>query len=212
MLLTEVFKSLQGEGPSAGRPATFVRTFGCNLKCAMCDSTYSWQGAPPEQVSVEQLLQRVKEQGTDLVVVTGGEPLLQSDIVRFLTLLSRDFEVEVETNGTIGLPFDTGVTRWIISPKLWCFDRYKPIHWKDWKSAPNTFLKFVVSQEDEVLRALEKVSEYKFPRERVFLMPLGATRAEYLSNAPRVWEWCVKYGVRFSPRLHIAIFDTKRGV
>jgi len=73
--VSEIFRSIQGESTRAGLPCTFVRLAGCNLRCTWCDTTYAWEGG--EQMSVEQVLSRVKELGRGRVEVTGGEPLAQ---------------------------------------------------------------------------------------------------------------------------------------
>jgi 7-carboxy-7-deazaguanine synthase len=98
MVVTEIFKSIQGESTFAGLPCVFVRLTGCNLRCHWCDTAYAFQGG--QKVSVEEVLERVRQLGGELVELTGGEPLLQEDVCPLTErLLAEGFRVLVETSG-----------------------------------------------------------------------------------------------------------------
>jgi 7-carboxy-7-deazaguanine synthase len=110
MFITEIFKSVQGEGTRAGLPCVFVRLTGCNLRCTWCDTTYAFHGG--KQMTVNDVLTRVDElcgRSVDqpgatatvpLVELTGGEPLLQEEIYPLAeTLVSRAYTVMIETSG-----------------------------------------------------------------------------------------------------------------
>jgi 7-carboxy-7-deazaguanine synthase len=110
MFITEIFKSVQGEGTRAGLPCVFVRLTGCNLRCTWCDTAYAFHGG--QKMSVEEVLARVDElcgrtsgqpgnqAAVPLVELTGGEPLLQEEIYLLSeTLVSRGFTVMIETSG-----------------------------------------------------------------------------------------------------------------
>jgi 7-carboxy-7-deazaguanine synthase len=110
MILTEVFKSIQGEGTRAGLPCIFVRLTGCNLRCTWCDTAYAFHGGL--KMTVEEVLARVDELsgrsgGPDsqsstipLVELTGGEPLLQEEIYPLTEgLLANGYTVMIETSG-----------------------------------------------------------------------------------------------------------------
>jgi 7-carboxy-7-deazaguanine synthase len=79
----EIFASLQGEGPSAGRPCTFVRLSRCNLACNWCDTAYTWRftefDRKANQIALDEadVAARIMALGQDRLVITGGEPLLQ---------------------------------------------------------------------------------------------------------------------------------------
>ncbi len=96
--ITEIFHSIQGESTFAGRPSVFVRLTGCDLRCAWCDSAYTFTGG--EWHTVDALLERVLAYGTPLVCVTGGEPLLQPDVHPLMTRLAdAGLTVTLETGG-----------------------------------------------------------------------------------------------------------------
>lgn len=109
--INEIFYSLQGEGRNTGRAAIFVRFSGCNLKCPFCDTDFS----DFEQLSDEQILERVKVFPSHFVVLTGGEPSLQVDS-RFVDLFhANGYELAMETNGTH--PIVAGIDWVTCSPK-----------------------------------------------------------------------------------------------
>ena len=108
MFVTEIFKSIQGEGTRAGLPCIFVRLTGCNLRCTWCDTAYAFHGG--KKMSVEEVLARVDELAgrncneirarVPLVELTGGEPLLQQEIYPLADkLLAAGYAVCVETSG-----------------------------------------------------------------------------------------------------------------
>jgi len=109
----EKFVSIDGEGPSAGEIATFVRFEGCDLRCSWCDTTYSWDGSvEPELLSAAEIRQFAKEAGAYNVTLTGGEPLIQEKIEELIScLLEEDddgdsFAVRIETHGGVDItPF-----------------------------------------------------------------------------------------------------------
>lgn len=113
--LAEIFYSIQGEGTWTGTPAVFVRLAGCNLSCRFCDTDY----AIKEFAAIDQIVRRVREAGGDcpMVVLTGGEPLAQSETLALIDALRNDGRrVHIESNGTIftELPADV----WLcVSPK-----------------------------------------------------------------------------------------------
>jgi 7-carboxy-7-deazaguanine synthase len=118
----EIFKTLQGEGAHAGRPAVFCRFSGCNLACTFCDTDYTgidgtdggrYETANRLIAAIERVWQGPLARR--FVVLTGGEPLLQVDTVLVDLLHERGFEVAVETNGTLDVP--QGIDWICVSPK-----------------------------------------------------------------------------------------------
>jgi 7-carboxy-7-deazaguanine synthase len=110
MVITEIFKSIQGEGTRAGLPCIFVRLTGCNLRCTWCDTAYAFHGG--KKMSVEEVFARVDEltgrreempgsqASVPLVELTGGEPLLQTEIYPLAEkLVAAKYAVMIETSG-----------------------------------------------------------------------------------------------------------------
>jgi 7-carboxy-7-deazaguanine synthase len=102
MRVTEIFYSIQGESSHAGRPCVFVRLTGCNLRCRWCDSEYTFTGG--ERMSLDEVMERVRGYGCNLVEITGGEPLAQSEAFELITrLCDENYEVLIETSGSIDI-------------------------------------------------------------------------------------------------------------
>ena len=101
MRISEIFRSIQGEGRSQGLITTFVRLSGCNLNCSWCDTPYAREGG--KEVPAGDIFQAVEFSSCSRVCITGGEPLVQRDEVGSLVkqLDEAGYEVEIETNGTI---------------------------------------------------------------------------------------------------------------
>ena len=98
MKVNEIFYSIQGESSFMGWPCVFVRLTGCNLRCSYCDSEYAFYEG--KEMSIPEVLQAVAEYQARLILVTGGEPLLQKTVHDlFRELLNRDYTVCVETGG-----------------------------------------------------------------------------------------------------------------
>jgi 7-carboxy-7-deazaguanine synthase len=104
MVVTEIFRSIQGESSHAGRPCIFVRLTGCNLRCRWCDTAYAFYGG--RRVTLDQVLEEVRELSGGngsrirLVELTGGEPLLQPETVPLAErLVAEGYEVMIETSG-----------------------------------------------------------------------------------------------------------------
>ncbi len=118
--IIDVWNTIQGEGPLAGMPATFVRLAGCNLQCPLCDTDYTTDRYP---VSVKALVDRIEENHAPgrLIVLTGGEPFRQRIDPFVNVLLYRKFIVQIETNGTLftceGLNWDNLNLHVVCSPK-----------------------------------------------------------------------------------------------
>src|SRR5262249_39078045 len=96
MRLYEIYTSIQGETHYAGLPCTLVRFAACDLRCGFCDTEYAFTGG--QEVSLDSIVRDVEARGVPLVLLTGGEPLLQRDLPELCAaLLARRFEVMIET-------------------------------------------------------------------------------------------------------------------
>lgn len=216
----EIFYSIQGEGASIGTPSIFVRLFGCNLSCKWCDTDYTWNDAK-NVVTIDQneLVREIKNYPAQHLVITGGEPLLQQD--KILSLLNDlpGYTVEIETNGSVmpGSELLIRVQQWNVSPKLKhsgndvgkAFNKEAlfaiALH-------QNAWFKFVVASEDDISEVLDVAKSCKIPRSRIILMPEATTQEELIAKRPQLIEWCLKYNLRFSDRLHISVWGCKKGV
>ena len=107
MKINEIFCSLNGESARAGKRTVFVRTFGCNLRCSYCDTMYAVEGNDYTDMTIEGIKEKVDSFHCNRVTLTGGEPMIQKDMMDLIYLLDGDcdrlYELEVETNGAVDL-------------------------------------------------------------------------------------------------------------
>jgi 7-carboxy-7-deazaguanine synthase len=228
MYITEIFKSIQGEGTRAGLPCIFVRLTGCNLRCSWCDTAYAFHGG--QRMTVEDVLERVEvlnrrpdgaPTGVPLVELTGGEPLLQQDTCELAEhLLAAGYTVMVETSGErfIGvLPKD--VIR-IVDIK--CPDSGEPGSF-DMRNLPE------LNEKDEVKFVISSRRDYEFARDfsrqhhleehiyAVLFSPVHEDpKGQWQGLEPRqLVEWMLEDGVgaRLGLQLHKIVWDpAMRGV
>ena len=229
MLIAEIFHSLQGEGELTGVPSVFVRTSGCNLRCNWCDTPYaSWQ---PEgaQMSVAEIVAEVKKHPARHVVLTGGEPMVATEIRELAAELKKlGYHLTIETAATIA-PDGIACDLASLSPKLknsapdgrlsavWR-EKHEALRWQPevvraWLDHYGYQLKFVVTQVadvDEIERMLAQLGG-GIPKAKVLLMPEGTTVEALRAKAGWLGELCKVRGYRYAPRLHIELYGNKRG-
>ncbi len=214
--IAELFRSLQGEGPSAGMPAHFLRLQGCDVGCRWCDTRYTWDATGGSDRSIAETFAELRALGdAPLLVVTGGEPLAHAGIDRLLTAAVGQWpRVELETSGSVALLLQHERLFPMWSPKLPSVTE----RWADtWAHAARfmgdarTTVKLVVARGDDD-DALRLIREYALPRERVMLMPEGLTDSAVRERALELAPLCQREGLRLSPRLHVWLWGAKRGV
>jgi 7-carboxy-7-deazaguanine synthase len=228
MRICELFYSIQGEGKLMGIPSTFVRASGCNLRCVWCDTPYaSWDPEGPE-MSVDEIVAKVREFGAKHVVLTGGEPVIMPDIEQLCAALkAKGHHLTVETAATVFKPLQLDLAS--LSPKLANSTphnreggRFAVSHERQRlnfdtiqrfiDTSPEVQLKFVVahaSDMEEIDSTLARVKGWK--REDVLLMPEGTDVETLNSRAGWIAEICAKTGYRYCPRLHVALYGNTRG-
>lgn len=234
MRVAEVFgPTLQGEGPSAGVPAAFVRLSGCNLDCAWCDTPYTWDwhgkngvAYDPRQemrnLSVDELVvELVKLDPPELVVITGGEPLTQRNTVAQLcrVLAVTGFRTEIETNGTLdpGPELDAlPSVRFNVSPKLAHSGvdlerRWKPEAIAAFARTHRAAFKFVVRNAEDVDEVAKLLVGTQVANRDVWLMPEGNTVEGQVARLREVCDAGVAHRFNVSTRLHVLAWGDERG-
>jgi 7-carboxy-7-deazaguanine synthase len=215
--ISELFLSLQGEGPSAGTPAHFLRLQGCDVGCQWCDTKYSWDPAAGHETALDRLWADARALGpSPMLVVTGGEPLEHPSLSELLIqALEHWARVEVETSGILPPPLRHERLSYNVSPKLPSATKRWAETWRhipEWIAEPNATFKIVVGDPPDPDDALRLIVEHGLPHARVMLMPEGLTEERLREHAVALAELCKRTGLRMSPRLHIWMWDAKRGV
>lgn len=244
--INEVFgPTIQGEGKYIGTPSFFIRTAGCNLRCAWkdsnnniitCDTPYtSFYLDNVEIFDLDYFKKQylAKYPNINHIVITGGEPMLQHDKILDLVKKLNSYYITIETNCTI---YNYHLTQMInvffsFSPKL--SNSYfaenkkdKNMHIKNNKNWTETFikfyksfdspskyqLKFVVNNKNDILEINEKLKPVAIDPKNIYLMPMGITKEELNYNLNLVLEAAYKYGYNLTDRLHIKLWNNKRGV
>ena len=225
MEINEIFKSIQGEGPNFGKPAIFLRTAQCNLKCTWCDTKYTWDwnhydfSQEVKNMTIDEIKESVCEFGIKHLVITGGEPLLQQDdLAELLSFLKPSFYVEVETNCTI-LPnkmLTDLVDQWNVSPKtensgnsLKLYENTECYYF--FANQENCYFKYVVEDEDDIPEIKKFVKKYNIPENRVQLMTQATTKEDIRTREKSISQLAKEHNFLFSPRLHVAMWGTERG-
>ena len=218
------FFPIQGEGQSIGKPAVFLRLHLCNLECGWCDTKYTWDKNSSEfwqdsqNWTYEQTLQQLRQYPAKRLVITGGEPMLQQERIGNFSQQIPDWDIEVETNGTIP-PNEVMAERcqFNVSPKLSNSDnplnkRFKPEVLSKFNSLDLTNFKFVVKNEKDLEEVDAIVEECGIAPEKIVIMPEGTTNESTKKHALAVIEGVKNRGWRMSPRFHVMLWGDKRGI
>lgn len=238
MNIIEKFSTLQCEGRYLGVPSFFLRSTGCNLRCAwknpngsvtLCDSPFtSWEPQKGQKMNSEDVLNELsKHPQIKHVVITGGEPTLQIDLASIVKdLISKDYKVTIETNGTRYMHLPGAFMS--ISPKL--ASSYSQIansveyqmHTRNNLNWPNVVkkyienndyqIKFVYNEKKDLDEILYFCDTLKVPHDNIVLMPQGITTEQFKEKEKEIFKTCIEYGFHYSPRTHIDIFGNVRGV
>lgn len=185
----------------------FLRLSGCiEPLCPWCDTPYAW--GKGQEMPLHDILGKIRSFQTGFLVITGGEPFLQWDSgVAAIedTLLAEGWQIQYETSGKVRIPTScNGVI--VCSPKYidgaW--------HVADGNTDRADLFKFPAW--DNLLQIQKFIETHNIPNEKIWIMPLGATRQEQLDRLPVLWDFCVNNNFQLSSRLHILAFDTQRGI
>jgi|SRR3990172_5446483 len=211
--VTEIFRSIQGESTHAGRPCTFVRLTGCPMRCVWCDSEYTFTGG--QHVEINEVLEQVRLLGCTLVEVTGGEPLAQKEALQLIERLCDDgYEVLIETGGFFPI---TGVdkrARIILDVKCPASGEAARNDWQNLEHLRPEMdeVKFVIADSDDWIFARAIIQQYELEqRARAVLISPAWDKVELKQLA----EWVAESGmnVRMQLQLHKYIWGPEvRGV
>jgi organic radical activating enzyme len=232
LIVSEVFgPTFQGEGPSLGQRAAFVRLGRCNFDCGTgpgatwaCDTPYTWdwerfdRNVELRAVGIGDLIAQVAAMGVERVVVTGGEPLLQQRrLVPFLLAArERGWAVEVETNGTIAPPPEVvaAVERFNVSPKLTGSGvlperALRADTLAALRDTGRAVFKFVVAHPAELDEAAAVIDAHRLAP--VWIMPAGTTPEAVLACGRALAGPVLDRGWHLTTRLQVLLWGSERG-
>lgn len=237
MKIAETFGPvIQGEGFSAGVPAVFLRFAGCNLDCGAhggtwaCDSREVWKRS--KDVTVAGWVEYLKESNQFLpvvnrrmhVVLTGGEPLLHVDSIKEISNYFASLGLgmpyfEIETNGSIYSDrfLKIYIEQVNCSLKLEnsgepIVKRINPRAIQEIIDHPNSWFKFVVSNEFDWEEISQLIGNHNIPYNKIILMPAGATRKELYETGPIAWKMSCDHLVRYCDRYQVRVWDNRKSI
>jgi 7-carboxy-7-deazaguanine synthase len=212
LFVSEIFHSIQGESIYAGRPCTFIRLSGCNLRCTYCDTVYAYD--QDMAMSLQEIVQHVENYRCPLVEITGGEPLFQNHTpLLIVKLLEKGYEVMMETNGTYDISHVDARCIKIVDIK--CPGSGEEIHNRLENLrilTPRDQIKFVIGNREDYQfsKAIIHRVDSKFPPDHILLSPVFGKM-----NPAELAEWILQdhLKVRLHLQLHKMIWpNKKRGV
>ena len=221
MRISEIFLSIQGEGIDQGEPTIFIRTVGCNLRCKYCDTAYAFTGG--KEMSLEEVYKKIKSFGYYNVCLTGGEPLLQTDIYDLIyRLLLNGYKVWVETNGSIPIKYPKHNNLfWVLDwkgPSSGMQDKMYEKNFFDKRLRGQDQIKFLVSSNEDYKFAKEKIARLKYlkVKAKLLISPVFPTDDFKPELEPKDVVAKVlkdRLPARISLQIHKVIWDrNKRGV
>lgn len=226
-----IFYTLQGEGISIGKPAVFIRLHLCNLAChfvdgSICDAWYTWKKDTKEYQSeghfetYENIVTEVCKYNTNLMVITGGEPMIQQDnILELMRRLPDTWKVEIETNATLRPSHKFHSLRHRVvfncSPKLSNSGNSlkRSINSAVIDTIKSEYLstfKFVVTNLADLDEVAKFVKEHKIPDNKIIIMPEGVTTTVLKRRMREISEYVKDRNWRLTPRLQFFIWGNKR--
>ncbi len=220
--LVEIFETVEGEGTAAGYPTIFVRLFGCPLRCAWCDTPYSYAPSLPEfSLSIQEICKKIDEDySASRICLTGGEPLMYQGksllLLNQLAQLSRIVDIHVETSGAVALdPFLQGVhsdkVRYIMDFKLPGSGETERMQLSNLELLrPQDELKFVIASDEDFSTAIDVLRNYS-----IRCIPLFSPVWDKMAPHTLVKKMLAHKlsDVKLSLQIHKVIWDpSKRGV
>jgi 7-carboxy-7-deazaguanine synthase len=212
LTVNEIFHSIQGESTHAGRPCVFVRLTACDLRCTWCDTTYAFHEG--HKMSVDEVVDRVRSYGCDVVEITGGEPLLQKEVYPLMQRLLDDGRtVMIETGGHLSVDAVPDAVIRVIDVKCPGSGEAEKNHWANLERLRPT---------DEIKFVIKDRADYEYARDVVIRHELAArcnavlfSPVHGVQDAKSLAEWVLadRLPVRVQLQTHKFIWDPQtRGV
>jgi 7-carboxy-7-deazaguanine synthase len=209
MKINEIFYSIQGEGKWTGLPNIFIRTSGCNLRCSYCDTKYA--NYEFKEMKINDILNKIKKYYCKKICITGGEPLIQEEIIKLVNILIKNnYDISIETNGSINIkPFSNKKSVMIsMDFKSPSSNMTEKMLYKNIKYLKN---------KDQFKFIIKDLKDYKFAKEIIknneinciiFFQPEESTNPEKLAN------WILKdnLNVKLGLQIQKIIWKNKIGV
>lgn len=209
--INEIFYSIQGESLQSGKPCIFIRLTYCNLRCSYCDTEYAFFEG--NEMSISEILQNVKQYPCKLVEITGGEPLIQKNVLILMRLLcDQGYDVMIETAGHLDISVIDRRVKRIMDIKCPSSGESTKNRWSNIQHLQQTDeVKFVVGSDDDLEWARNIIDTYDLCNRCPVLFSPVFNKMNYR----RLAEWVLRsqLPVRMQIQLHKLIWEPdRRGV
>lgn len=203
--INEIFKSIQGESSHTGLPCVFVRLTGCNLRCGYCDTQYAFYEG--KEMSVQGIVAAVEGYATQLVEITGGEPLLQEEVYGLMNaLLKKQYTVMLETGGSLTIKKVPDAVIKIMDMKCPGSGEVEKNNYDNLNHlGPRDEVKFVILDRNDYQWSKETIRRYNIDQKATILLSPVFDKLELKTLA----EWILRDNLpaRLQTQLHKFIWD-----
>lgn len=223
MKVVEIFRSIDGEGKRVGLPTTFIRLYGCNLKCSYCDTRYGCEGDNYRVMSIQEIMDEVRYWEVKNITITGGEPLIHPGVQSLVeVLLAEGYWVNIETNGSVDVDKfryevnvgkDSGISKlfFTVDYKCPCSGMEDKMNLAMYHKLRETdVIKFVVGSEEDLDRAMTVLEQVQTKAEVYFSPMFGSI------EPAQIVDYILRhklYNCKVQVQLHKIIWSPeKRGV
>ena len=207
--ITEIFSSIQGETSKIGLPTVFIRLTGCPLRCQYCDTSYAFYGG--EIMSIENIINQIKQFNYKDVCVTGGEPLAQPNTRKLLkNLVDLDFQVSLETGGSIDLEGIDERVKIIMDIKTPDSGESTKNRWKNIEILKKSDeLKFVICSREDYQWSKEIIEKNNINE----ICPILFSPCSESIDPRDLAEWILtdQLSIRFQMQIHKILWDNQPG-
>ena len=208
--INEIFYSIQGESSYSGLPCTFIRLTYCNLRCSYCDTEYAFYNG--NDMKINEIIREVRKYPTKLIMITGGEPLLQKGSINLMQeLLNNNYSVMLETSGSLKLK---DVPKSVIKIVDFKCPSSNMMDKNDWTIIND------IKKEDEIKFVIANKKDYDWSKKMIKkhnlnkICPILFSPVYDKINISRLAEWILEDGltIKLQMQLHKHIFGDKKGV
>ena len=208
--INEIFYSIQGESSHTGLPCIFIRLTYCNLRCSYCDTDYAFYNGTDMKIS--EIISEINKYPTDLVMITGGEPLLQENCIYLMQeLLNKDYSVMLETSGSLKLK---DVPKSVIKIVDFKCPTSSMMNKNDWTIITDIQkedeIKFVIANKEDYDWSKKMIKNYNLNK----ICPILFSPVYNKIDISTLASWILEDGlnVKLQMQLHKHIWGEKKGV
>lgn len=208
--INEIFYSIQGESSYAGLPCIFIRLTYCNLRCSYCDTDYAFYNGTDMKIS--EIISDINKYPTELIMITGGEPLLQENCIHLMQeLLNKNYSVMLETSGSLKLK---DVPKSVIKIVDFKCPTSNMMNKNDWTIITDIQkedeIKFVIANKEDYDWSKKMIKKYNLNK----VCPILFSPVYNKIDMSTLADWILKDGlnVKLQMQLHKHIWGEKKGV